>query len=70
METRYGLHIIRLDRRIESRQLPFETVADGIAEYLRESVTGRACAQYIARLVSRATIHGVSLASPEAHRVN
>jgi peptidyl-prolyl cis-trans isomerase C len=70
VETRYGLHIIRLARRIEGRQLPFEFVASRIADYLRESVTRRATAQYIARLVSAATITGVVLADAQAHRVN
>lgn len=70
VETRYGLHIIRLDRKIEERQLPFELVAERIADYLRESVTRRATAQYIARLVSRAEITGVSLEGAETHRVN
>src|SRR5581483_12030742 len=55
VETRYGVHIIRLDRKIEGRLVPFELVADRIADYLRESVRRRAYAQYIARLVSRAT---------------
>ncbi len=68
--TRYGLHIIRLDRRIDERQLPFEIVADRIAEYLRESVMRRATAQYIARLASRAEVTGITLEGAEAHRVN
>lgn len=70
VETRYGLHIIRLDRRIEGRDLPFELVADRIADYLRDSVTRRATAQYLARLVSRADISGIALAGAEAHWVN
>jgi peptidyl-prolyl cis-trans isomerase C len=68
--TRYGLHIIRLDRKIEERALPFELVAERIADYLRESVQRRATAQYIARLVSRADIRGVTLEDAEAHRVS
>jgi peptidyl-prolyl cis-trans isomerase C len=70
VETRYGLHIIRLDRKIDGRELPFEAVADRIADYLRDSVTRRASAQYIARLVSRAEITGITLEGAEAHRVN
>jgi len=70
VETRYGLHIVRLDRRIDGRDLPFELVADRIADYLRHSVNRRATAQYIARLVSRAEITGIALAGREAHRVN
>jgi peptidyl-prolyl cis-trans isomerase C len=68
--TRYGFHIVRLDRKIEGRQLPFELVADRIADYLREAVLRRATAQYIARLVSRASITGVAIEGAEAHRVN
>lgn len=71
VSTRYGLHIIRLDRKIEGRDLPFEVVADRIAEYLRETVSRRAGAQYIARLMSRAKITGVDCSgAAEAHRVN
>lgn len=68
--TRYGFHIVRLDRRHDGRELPFELVADRIAEYLNESVRRRATAQYIARLAGRARIEGIELPGPEALRVN
>ena len=68
--TRYGFHIIRLERKIEGRELPFEAVAAQIAEYLAESVQRRAIAQYVARLASRAEIAGIDLAGAEAHRVH
>lgn len=68
--TRYGFHIIRLDRRHEGRELPFELVAERIAQYLQESVQRRALAQYIARLASAARVEGVDLASAESMRVN
>ena len=67
--TRYGFHIVRLDQKIEGRQLPFELVADRIADYLREAVHRRATAQYIARLVSRASITGVAIEDANTHRV-
>ena len=67
--TRYGLHIIRLDRRHEGRELPFEIVAERIAAYLTERARRTATAQYIARLVSRAEITGIELAGAEAHNV-
>jgi peptidyl-prolyl cis-trans isomerase C len=70
VESRYGFHIVRLDRKIAGRELPFEAVAERIAGYLRDSVMRRACAQYIARLVSRAEITGITLAGADAHRVN
>lgn len=68
--TRYGLHIIRLDRKIDGRDLPFELVATKIEDYLRDSVTRRASAQYVARLVSRAEITGIEIEGAVAHRVN
>jgi peptidyl-prolyl cis-trans isomerase C len=70
VSTRYGFHVIRLDRKHEGRTLPYEAVAERIADYLRESVRRRADAQYIARLVSAADIQGVALEGAQAHRVN
>ena len=70
VETPYGLHIIRLDDKVEGKDLPFDLVADHIAGYLRENVTHRATAQYIARLVSSAEIAGIDLAGAEAHQVS
>ena len=70
VETPYGLHIIRLDDKVEGKDLPFDLVADHIAGYLRENVTHRATAQYIARLVSGAEIAGIDLAGAEAHQVS
>ena len=70
VSTRYGFHIVRLDRKIESKEIPFELVAERIAEYLADSVKRRATAQYIARLAARASITGIEFAGPEEHRVN
>lgn len=70
VETRYGVHIIRLDRKVDGAELPFELVGDRIADYLGQSIRRRAVAQYIARLVSEAEVTGVALESAEAHRVN
>jgi peptidyl-prolyl cis-trans isomerase C len=62
VETRYGVHLIRLRRHVEGRQLPFEAVRDRIAAYLEEHVRRQASAQYIALLVGRADIGGIDLA--------
>ncbi len=67
--TRYGFHVIRLDRKHEGQTLPYEAVAGRIADYLRESVRRRADAQYIARLVTAAQIEGIDLAGADALRV-
>lgn len=68
--TRYGFHVIRLERKIEGRELPFDAVAAQISNYLADSVRRRAIAQYIARLASRAEITGIELAGAEAHQVH
>lgn len=70
VQTPYGFHIIRLERKHEGRALPYELVADRIADYLAESVRRRAHAQYVARLASAAAIEGIALDGAEAHRVN
>lgn len=61
VETRYGVHVVRLDRRIEGREMPFEMVRHRIANYLDETVHRRALAQYVSVLASRATVTGVDL---------
>ena len=62
VETRYGLHVVRLDRRVEGRDLPFDLVKGRIAEYLDEAVRRRALQQYVSVLAGRATVTGIDLA--------
>jgi peptidyl-prolyl cis-trans isomerase C len=61
VETRYGVHLIRLTRRIDGRQLPFEAVRERIASYLVEHVQRQATAQYLSLLVGRAVISGIAI---------
>jgi peptidyl-prolyl cis-trans isomerase C len=61
VETRYGVHLIRLTRRIDGGQLPFEVVRERIASYLLEHVQRRATAQYLSLLVGRADIRGIAI---------
>lgn len=65
VETRYGFHIVRLDRRAEGQMLPFEIARERIADYLASSVEHRALAQYISILAGRAEIVGISLAAAD-----
>jgi peptidyl-prolyl cis-trans isomerase C len=69
-ETRYGFHIVRLDRMIPGRQLPFSLVRERIAGYLTERAHRTALAQYLARLAARARITGVELPSATDLRVH
>jgi peptidyl-prolyl cis-trans isomerase C len=70
VETRYGFHIIKVERRHDGRLLPYEAVSERIADYLRESVRRRADAQYVARLVTAAKIEGVEIVGADALRVH
>ena len=69
VETDYGFHIIRLDRRIGGALLPFEIVRGRIANYLMARARRTAIAQYVARLAARAEITGVEMPTPEDLRV-
>ncbi|HIC80978.1 MAG TPA: peptidylprolyl isomerase [Kiloniellaceae bacterium] len=61
VRTRYGVHVLRLDRRIDGRQLPFEAVENRIADYLQTASWQRAVAQYIRILAGRADVSGITL---------
>jgi peptidyl-prolyl cis-trans isomerase C len=68
--SRFGYHIIRLDRKIEGRQLSFETVRERIADYLVDRARRMAIAQFVARLSARAEITGVDLPNTSDLRVS
>jgi peptidyl-prolyl cis-trans isomerase C len=61
IKTRYGFHIVAVDRSIPGKQLPFEAVQTQIADRLRANVDERALRQYVSILAGRATIEGVNL---------
>lgn len=61
VRSRYGVHVLRLDRRIDGRQLPFEAVRERIADYLQTASWQRAVAQYIRILAGQAEIRGIDL---------
>ena len=68
--SRFGHHVIRLDRRIEGRQLSFEVVRERIADYLVDRTRHTAIAQFVARLTARAEITGVDLPTTADLRVS
>jgi peptidyl-prolyl cis-trans isomerase C len=57
--SRYGFHIVRLDRRIECRTVPFDVVKGRIAAYLDDRVRQHALAQYARILIDGADVHGI-----------
>jgi peptidyl-prolyl cis-trans isomerase C len=63
VETRYGVHVVEVVRKLAGRALPFELVHARIAAWLDESARRAAIRQYIAVLAGRAQITGVDLAA-------
>lgn len=61
VRTRFGFHIIAVDKRIKGERLPFEAVADKIAESLRERAEARAIRQYVSILAGQAKLESVTL---------
>ncbi len=62
LESRYGYHIVRMDRKIDGDPLEFEQVREKIANYLSEQGNRRAVRQYIHSLMESAEIDGIDLA--------
>ena len=65
VDSRYGLHVVRVDRRIDGQQLPFDLVRERIADYLEEAVHRRALHQYVAILAGRARLTGVAFGAAD-----
>ncbi|MBB4122087.1 peptidylprolyl isomerase [Martelella radicis] len=65
VETRYGFHIIRMDRRIEGAQLPFDAAKPRIAAWLEAAAWSKAVAQFIAVLAAEAEIEGIEIAGAD-----
>jgi peptidyl-prolyl cis-trans isomerase C len=57
----HGWHVIRLHRRIEGRELPFEAVRPKIAEMLGARGWSLAATRYVAALAEKAGIEGVAI---------
>lgn len=58
VESRYGFHLVHIERKVPGNALPFNGVYEQIAEYLNEKVRRKAIAQYIQVLISEAEIEG------------
>lgn len=63
VETRYGVHVVLVDQRIDGEALPFSVVRPRIAEWLASKAHHTAIHQYIAMLAAKADIKGIELTS-------
>lgn len=61
VETRYGFHVVLVERHIAGIDLPFEAVGGRIAAWLDERARRAAIRQYIGLLAGRAAIDGIEL---------
>jgi peptidyl-prolyl cis-trans isomerase C len=64
VRSRFGWHLLRLERRIEGRDLPYEVVKDRIRDTLEARAWAVAAGTYVSSLASAARIKGVELAAP------
>ncbi|WP_173934934.1 peptidylprolyl isomerase [Chelativorans sp. Marseille-P2723] len=59
VRSRYGWHVLRLARKIEGRQLPYDLVKGKIAEMLEARSWSVSAARYVAQLAAGAEIEGI-----------
>lgn len=65
VESRFGFHVVSLDRRIPGEPLPFDLVRERIAAWLEAASWSKAVAQYISVLAGRAEIGGIDIGAAE-----
>ncbi|MDO8379736.1 peptidylprolyl isomerase [Phenylobacterium sp.] len=58
--SRFGWHILKLERRIDGRELPFDYVEDKIALHLESRAWTAAATRYVSDLADRARAQGVA----------
>ncbi len=59
IRSRFGWHVLRLQRRIEGRVIPFEHARDKIADMLEARSWSVEAARYVAELARRGKVEGV-----------
>lgn len=61
LASEYGYHLLKVYKRIEGKQLPFEAVHEWIIDYLTRQSWQRAFSQYVQLLAGQAKISGFKL---------
>jgi peptidyl-prolyl cis-trans isomerase C len=69
IETRFGVHVIALDRKLIGEALPYEAVRSRIARYLRDRSFHTATRQYLMLLAGQARIEGFDIAGADSFLV-
>jgi peptidyl-prolyl cis-trans isomerase C len=60
VSTRFGFHIVRIERRVEGQAVPFEEVEADIAAFLDGQVRQKAMRQFVQVLAAAARIEGLA----------
>lgn len=61
VRTRYGFHLVRVDRRVPGDPVAYSEVSSDIARFLSERVRHKAIQQYVSILASEATLENAAL---------
>lgn len=61
IESRYGVHLVKVDRKIAGVPLPYEQVHDQVATYLAEIRQRLAINRYLHQLIDEADIQGIEM---------
>lgn len=61
IETRYGMHVLRLDARADGDILPFESVRDRLQEAAEKANWTRAAQEFVSGLLNKAEISGMDM---------
>jgi peptidyl-prolyl cis-trans isomerase C len=69
VQSRFGWHILRLDRRIPRQRLPFEAVRERIRMHLESRAWVAKSARYVEQLVTEARSRGIALRLDDAGKV-
>ncbi len=61
VETRYGIHVVRLDARADGAVLPFETVRPSLMQAAQKAAWTRAAHRFVTTLLNDADITGMQM---------
>lgn len=61
VRTRFGFHVVRIERRVAGEPVAFESVAGDIARFLAERVRHKAIQQYVSILASGASLENAAV---------
>jgi peptidyl-prolyl cis-trans isomerase C len=61
LASEFGYHIIKVHKRLEGKQLPFDAVHEWVADTLKRQSWQRAFSQYVQLLAGQAEISGFKL---------